>query len=1157
MPSAAEVNRKKFTETFNRVLGDKMGKPIKFYSDAQMASSVPQATTNRVAASQAKTPKSSSHSLSQIKTTVAPVATDAGSLLGNAAPTVDSNKAALIAQVQANLSKIVPQQKNTGGGISASGLINPVGWFRSAKDLIGKGAEYVGITDKENPSGTIGATASGAVNAINQSTPAQDAAGGIKRVLDVVERPAYAINEGSRQVAEGINNGNGWSLPRDFVIGAWHGLGGYKKTGFGQVVETSAPNLPLNVKRALGAIGDVGLDPITYTSVGTDIVAKNATNAGLRAGLDATGKDAIKHEVGKIVDDVLSKTGALDDLKTVKGGFSVDQKAITDSIISEVKDKLDTIAYDTKEGQVIGGGARDAHGTLSQTTAEVVRDKYISIIEKPKQKFLSALESGKKFTPAEFSNMRKNKLFSDWLDGANEAIKEASAQGRPIKAADVAEQADIKYAAKLSPKVNEIHGKVLAQLDDTVMRIPRINFLNQEIYLPRMGKALNAVKKSAGNRFENLNKAFNYASWMPGYTSHISQKMRSINMRTFDDFKSAVEEAYRGTTSLDRKEIKYATEHGVTLTGKRGEVQAFEQQAYRDMFNQEAAQGVRDTSKTPYAPDYVFNRITKGSNNIDFEKDWRLPKKASIRDSKGSTVGFRSEDAVAKGMKVENDSAASLVYRKMRSINKLSKTYLEKDLLTHYGIASSIPIGEAKARNLIEVSLDRQPWLKDVLKPGQKAYLDKDIYKVMDNYRQLTSFKQTKEANDLVKSIEKVTQVFKTANTIYWPGFHIRNAISDIFMGALDGVKSKDYGTISKAMFNKDKAVLKMGEDTVPFRRILESYQNNASSGFIDSELNIRVPKSDLSTTRFMDALHSPSQFNAKLRDMSKVREDFGRLVHYYHAMNDEYTHLISKGVKPEAAWKGAEEAAIFRVNKYKFDYTALTPFEQKIRSYGIPFYTYMRKASPVLVENLFMNPRYFSYINKLQKALAPSEEFSANNLPSWMRDASYSQLSSSDNPEPIGFTDALFPTRTLSDAFRNPVISANPVIQAGFELNSGKDTFTGKPVTGLTDVLKNKWKGTTQISSAVGNKTTLEKWATFTGIPLYKVTAAKQAGRTNELKAQLSAKVQGINNKIEAKGLKLSIRHNQIYLIKPKTPTTKEEVVGVYDTFAELPFKV
>ena len=56
-----------------------------------------------------------------------------------------------------------------------------------------------------------------------------------------------------------------------------------------------------------------------------------------------------------------------------------------------------------------------------------------------------------------------------------------------------------------------------------------------------------------------------------------------------------------------------------------------------------------------------------------------------------------------------------------------------------------------------------------------------------------------------------------------------------------------------------------------------------------------------------------------------------------------------------------ATDAALWRMNYYKFDYSALMPWEQGMKSLAFPFYTYMRKAAPTLIEQLYTNPRYFA----------------------------------------------------------------------------------------------------------------------------------------------------------------------------------------------------
>jgi len=591
---------------------------------------------------------------------------------------------------------------------------------------------------------------------------------------------------------------------------------------------------------------------------------------------------------------------------------------------------------------------------------------------------------------------------------------------------------------------------------------------------------------------------------------------------------------------------------------------------YKEIFGEEVGKKARSIATTPPADNYVFNYVR--NSHPDFHTEWMDKKKLAVQKTK-SIDGFTSKEAKTWG-KVEDDAAQALLARKAKSIRELTRGEFRKDLATHYGIRSKIPAGQAKQRGLTMISKEKYPELYKGLGPGESLYIDEGIEKIYNNFVNLTSAKQTAEANDFIRAIDKVTNIFKTANTIYWPGFHIRNAVSDMFMGALDGVKSTRYSQVAKAMLNRDKAFLKVGNESVPYNRIYDSYYDNAaSSGFFDSDLKTRVGKEDLATTGFMDAIRSPRAFTNKARELSTAREDFGRFVHYYHALDEEYANLIRKGMGKDKAWKGAEEAALSRVNKYKFDYNALTKSELALRKYGVPFYTYMRKAVPVLVENLFMNPKYFSYINRLEEALAPSEEFKGASLPSWMQELSYSQLTGGD--EPIGFTDQLFPTRTLQEVFSNPLSKINPVAQGLVEYWGGEDLFTGRPVEGnfvekVSGILKNKWRGVSTYRSIESDtKPTIEKWAGLFGIPLVQVTKARQNGKIKELEHDLSDKVTQINNNLAKKGLKLSVRQNKIYVIKPKSPTPdeirfdqkpkypvneKEIILGVYETFDEIP---
>jgi hypothetical protein len=734
-----------------------------------------------------------------------------------------------------------------------------------------------------------------------------------------------------------------------------------------------------------------------------------------------------------------------------------------------------------------------------------------------------------------------------------------------------------EFIKHLDPKVAAIRATVTGQLEDALLKVPTVEFMGKKMYFPKVGKVAQKIGQRVGDNpyAANVSKAMRYSSWFPGYTTHISQKLKAMNVQRYDEFKNGVEALLKDTTPDQRKNIHRAIQEGINLPGVDGDIQKVVQQHYHDMWEEEIKHGARVEGETPYATNYVYNTIG-GNRKLDpkFKDVWKDPKKKQVQLYKNIN-GFTSQDAINKGWKVEEDVGQALVNRKAKSIRELSRVNFKKDLVLHYGIKSSMDprFAEKAHMHLLDPHRYAEIYKTAKLAPGERLFLDKDIEKIYQNYNELVKYGSNAKNGAIALGLDNINKLFKGANTIYWPGFHIRNAISDTFMGMLDGVGNHRYGQIMNGMTHKDTALLKVGNERVPFRKVYDSYLNNAASaGFFDSELKHNFDPRDLSTMKYMNSTLKGGlkHTNATLRDLSQHREDFGRLVHYYHALDDEMTHQLAKGVKGETAWKNAEEAAIERVNKFKFDYNALTPNEQSIRRFGMPFYTYMRKATPVLMENILMNPKHFSRINMLQRSLAPSDQFQASSMPGWMKDMAYSELSSGNH---IGFTDSLFPTRTLKDTFSDITPKLNPVAQGLFEYKTGKDTFSGKPVgkgiSGIEDILKNKMRVvSTWRSIESDTKPTLDKWAGLFGIPLVQVTPQRQGQAMRELEDQVTKKSTALNKKLMSLGLKVRVAKDHIELIQPKSPTAdelahnmkqkyptndKEKVIGNYQDFNEL----
>lgn len=1178
MPTVQEKNRAQFNQKFNDLLGNKIGKPLKNYSDNEIYNSISPDIVTKMAAMLAK-PKT----IPKPKKTVAGIKTptNAAALLGITAGE-EETITPVVPSAPLNLPEINKSKADSSGVWGA--VKGTVGW-------LDENITNNPVTDRvQNNPGT------------------RLLADPVKKTLDLLTRPGYAVTGALNSASDGTREGDSaWSLPKNFVQGAWDGFSGRKKEGFGDLIdnpslfaqdsELTRKMIEMGVwtedqkqaliekdknktgveqwsKRIAGLSGDLLTDPTTYFGGGAVTAAKGATSRGIRKGVEATGRDALKASYVKLAREVLDEVedSAIKGVtRRVPNSMSNERRLLTEDVMDEMSKKVDDFVVDTKSGHMVGGGARDAHGTMAQLTAKAYLDANFKLIEKASKRVIDKLKAGYRFTDAEFAKIARDVPgMQIWITSAKQAYDEAATLGKVLNVDQMAMKANGAYLRTLETAANEINAKMVSRLKDTTLRIPRVSYMGYDMYLPRIGKALHAAKRVDKVRPENLRRTMNYSAWIPGTNAHVVSKHHALGAAEYEAFRQDLRRVLANTTHADRKLLQEAKYQMRTLDGPLGEIQPHFNKMYDDIYWKESGEGFRSTNTTPFAPDYVYTKVNWGANNIKFDRDWKGPKKKSVRRNH-SIKGFTPVEAKKKGLKIELDGGEALLARKAKSIRDLSKAAIEKDIVTNFGFKSQKLHPQAVAdRKLVQLRSNKYPWLKGQLQPGEVMYIDRSVEDVLDSYNELLKYGNNVQANDFVRVIEKLTTFWKTQQTIIWPAFHLRNMITDAFFGMFDGVKSSRYGQVLKAMANKEKNI-KLGPHQVPFWKIEDSYFNTTASGFMHADINPIMDKAGLGKAGIMS---SPTKIVPGLRHLSTKREDFGRLVHYFHAMDEEYAAKIAKGYSPEKAWREAEIAANWRVNKFKFDYNALTPGEQKLRRYGMPFYTYMRKSTPVLIENLFLNPKYFSYIGRMQNALAPSEEFTGAKAPDYSTENNLMLWSDDENTEePFGFTDALFPTRSLTDLWDNPTKRVSPFIQAPFEYGK-EDLFTGKPVgtglSGIADIVKNKFKATSFFGNIENpDKTTGEKWASFLGIPITQVTKAKQEGRDKQLISMLDEKVEGMNRGLVSKGVKISVRSGQVYVIQPKSPTAdeikynkeprypenaKEKVLGVYNSFEEIP---
>lgn len=189
----------------------------------------------------------------------------------------------------------------------------------------------------------------------------------LSRVFDVISRPLYGVSEGIARASEHVGSKNprkGKNAGGDILAGIVGGLAGKNKTYMGDALLRAAEadpdsllSKPLrenkgNLRTIAGFVGDVALDPLTYTGVGVARgVAKGAaTTAGVK----------VAKESVETVDNVKRVLQAGDTAKQTRLAKGALKKGQTQEDIAKSAEKAaqkaagDEIKIVRKEGEALG-----------------------------------------------------------------------------------------------------------------------------------------------------------------------------------------------------------------------------------------------------------------------------------------------------------------------------------------------------------------------------------------------------------------------------------------------------------------------------------------------------------------------------------------------------------------------------------------------------------------------------------------------------------------------------------------------------------------------------------------------------------------------------------------------------------------------------------
>jgi hypothetical protein len=280
----------------------------------------------------------------------------------------------------------------------------------------------------------------------------------------------------------------------------------------------------------------------------------------------------------------------------------------------------------------------------------------------------------------------------------------------------------------------------------------------------------------------------------------------------------------------------------------------------------------------------------------------------------------------------------------------------------------------------------------------------------------------------ILQLFDKIQRMWKTGVTIYSPSHHIRNLNGDIFLAGLDGVttttpylmaakvqwahkgKYKDMESVLNIADPKlrqaattarpgDALVTTAGGHKLTNQQIYEAAE---SQGFL-----LRAP---LLEDLVGDTSQLSGTFNTKFSPFggrvhrtaagaSEMRDHFVRLAHFIDVLRkSKFKNL-----------RDAIEEAGRRVKKWHPDGSDLTGFEQSVMRRIIPFYSWMRKSTPIIFEGMAMRPHITMAFPKAMSNLqeitgiesqGPGDPFPMDQMfPDWLREKGIGPLYPAGHP--------------------------------------------------------------------------------------------------------------------------------------------------------------
>lgn len=526
-----------------------------------------------------------------------------------------------------------------------------------------------------------------------------------------------------------------------------------------------------------------------------------------------------------------------------------------------------------------------------------------------------------------------------------------------------------------------------------------------------------------------LARAFSQSAEHPLGLADNLRVAESANQAKFTNHLEGIKQIYEKDLSVDeRKALSYAIDSGQPISGAvikkdaqfkdLGEYHRLTKTLLDDMFEQEVKAGLfsgelkkgmtveKDgvAAYKEYNPNYVYRFFRKYPADL---KPGEV-KEFTVRAGGPNAEAFmkrRVKDVSLKEAKdlewdPVDDIRDILTLRAQKHYRAMGRAQFVSDAMERFSV------DKATAKLMSTKGLKFVNAEKSLITPlASRKFKDRYIpeFAAKSLNQAEATFKDATTGSEMLRTLDKVTGVYKKFNTAYSPGYHIRNTLGDAFLNAADGVTNpNDYAAAFRVLgdvseVNKQRLLeiggmapeienvpthsrVKVNKRQLSSKEIWDLYSmSGAKSGFLNTEVSKHITKDDQARL-----IKNGNMFSDAVANFSDKREDVFRLTHFIKALREE--------AQQTGDLEKAAIAAGNRVRKFNIDYGGLSSFEKRTVNKVIPFYSWMRKATPLHLEMLFTKPGVMALYPKgidMTQSLLNSDDGEGDYLiPEWVRES-------------------------------------------------------------------------------------------------------------------------------------------------------------------------